>query len=113
MASGRTAMDQLLAAPVRPTAVHVISDEMAVGAMQSITQHGLSVPEDVSLIGFDDHEVAEAVGLSTVRQRPTAIGARAAVRLIEELGGPAPPEAHRDERLPTELVVRSSTRRLA
>jgi DNA-binding LacI/PurR family transcriptional regulator len=112
VASGRTAMDQLLAAPVRPSAVHAISDEMAVGAMQSIAQHGLSVPEDVSLIGFDDHEVAEAVGLTTVRQRPTAIGARAAVRLIAELGDAPPPGADADERLPTELVVRSSTRRV-
>lgn len=111
VASGRTAMDQILASSAWPTAVFAISDEMAVGAMHSLSQHGLSVPEDVSIIGFDDHEVAEAVGLTTVRQRPGAIGARAAVRLVDELGG-APPPSTLHECLTTELVVRSSTRRV-
>jgi DNA-binding LacI/PurR family transcriptional regulator len=105
-------MDQLLAAPVPPTAVFAISDEMAVGAMQSLRQHGLQVPGDVSLVGFDDHDVAEAVGLTTIRQTPTAIGARAAMRLLEELAGQSRNGADEDERLATELVVRTSTRRL-
>ena len=88
----------------------VVSDEMALGAMQSIRQHGLRVPDDVSLVGFDDHDVADAVGLTTVRQRVPAIGARAAALLLDELAGGA--RQTEPEEMPTELVVRSSTRRL-
>jgi LacI family transcriptional regulator, repressor for deo operon, udp, cdd, tsx, nupC, and nupG len=105
--SGRTAMDRLLATVDPPTAVLANSDELAFGALHSIRRHGLRVPEDVSVVGFDDHEVAESIGLTTIRQPVTDLGGRAARLVLDQLeSGPGAP-VH--EELPTSLVVRSST----
>ena len=65
---GLAAMRLLLDADPRPTAVFAASDEMAVGAVHAVREAGLRVPEDVSVIGIDDHEMAEFFGLSTVAQ---------------------------------------------
>ncbi len=54
--------------PERPTAIFAESDEMAYGALWTLRTHGLRVPEDVAVIGFDDHANAELMDLSTVRQ---------------------------------------------
>jgi LacI family repressor for deo operon, udp, cdd, tsx, nupC, and nupG len=90
-----------------PTAVFAASDEMALGAMLAGCDHGLSVPADMSVIGIDDHPLAAAFGLTTVAQHPFAQGATAARLLLNELeGGPA---RRRTVKLPTELIVRSST----
>lgn len=105
--SGRAAMDRLLAERLRPTAVFAASDEMAFGSMQSAREHGLRVPEDLSVVGFDDHDLAEATGLTTIRQPVVSIGAVAARLLLEELAAGVPGGAA--EVVPTELVVRSST----
>lgn len=104
---GRTAMDALLACRVRPTAVFAASDEMAIGALHSLHLHGLHAPGDVSIAGFDDHDLAEAVGLTTVRQPVVDMGGRAAALLLAELKA-----GHPDGDpvvFPTELVVRRTT----
>ncbi|MFJ4005512.1 LacI family DNA-binding transcriptional regulator [Streptomyces sp. NPDC090023] len=101
----------LLGRPDRPTAVFAGNDLQALGLYEAARELGLRVPEDVSVVGFDDLPVARWVGppLTTVRQPLTEM-AEAAARLVLELG-----RGERRERtatrleLATSLVVRSST----
>jgi LacI family transcriptional regulator, repressor for deo operon, udp, cdd, tsx, nupC, and nupG len=104
---GAEAMHRLLHLGVPPTAVFAMSDEMAIGAAQVARDAGLRIPEDLSIIGFDDHDVAAYVGLTTVRQDVLRTGERAAALLLEHLGGTRPDVVH--ETIPTRLVVRRST----
>lgn len=91
-----------------PTAIFAACDEMAMGAMKVLRQAGLRVPEDVSVIGIDDHDMAAVVGLSTVAQPAAEQGQAAANILLEQLCGIGDvPKAQ--VRLPTRLVVRGST----
>ncbi|GJM81893.1 hypothetical protein HMSSN139_43890 [Paenibacillus sp. HMSSN-139] len=57
--SGSKAMEELLKADEKPTAVFAAGDNLAVGAMMAMKRHGLRVPEDISLVGFDDIEMAK------------------------------------------------------
>lgn len=106
MSGGAAAMQRLLQVDRRPTAVMAMCDEMAVGAMQVARDYGVRVPEDVSVIGFDDHEVAEFVGLTTIRQDVVAQGEHAARQVLDALAG-SPGPSH--ETLPAQLVVRRTT----
>lgn len=105
---GRTAMQRLLTLPKPPTAVFFMSDEMAFGAMQAVREAGLMVGHDVSIIGFDDHTVAEAMGLTTVRQPVRDIGRLGARLMLDALEGFASPRHHPVE---LTLVERMSTGR--
>jgi DNA-binding LacI/PurR family transcriptional regulator len=104
---GKRAMEQLLACRRLPTAVFAESDEMALGALQTLRRAGLPVPGRISLVGFDNHEMAPAGDLTTVAQPVRRQGELAARLLIDVLGGGAP--EHGDVLLPTRLVVRGST----
>jgi LacI family transcriptional regulator, repressor for deo operon, udp, cdd, tsx, nupC, and nupG len=106
MSGGAEAMQALMQLDDRPTAVIAMSDEMAVGAMQVARDYGLRVPADLSIVGFDDHEISEFVGLTTVRQDVDAQGREAATWVVEALDGTG--ETHHVV-LPTRLVVRRST----
>lgn len=99
----------LLARPGRPTAVFAASDEMAAGTILAARDLGLRVPDDLSVVGVDGHEIGEAFGLTTVDQSPERQGAHAARRLLERLSPeePSPPASH--EVIETTFVVRSST----
>lgn len=99
----------LLASGARPTALIAASDEMALGAWKAIAAQGLSVPEDISVIGIDDHYLSNVMGLTTVRQDVQVQGERAAQLLLDVLvrGKTASPEL--EIVIPTELVVRAST----
>lgn len=104
---GEEAMRTLLALDPRPTAVFVESDEMAYGALRAIRREGLRIPEDIAVIGFDDHVTAELLDLSTVRQPVQEQGAKAARALLDAL---ADPGAEPGELvLATQLIVRNST----
>lgn len=70
-----------------PTALFCASDEMAFGAILAARELGLRIPEDLSIVGIDDHPHAVAFGLSTVRQQPAEQGRIAAGLLLKELGG--------------------------
>lgn len=107
VSGGRRAMAELLAVSTPPTAVFAFSDEMAMGALRCLRDHGLSVPEHVSVVGFDDHEMAEVVSLTTVRQPVADEGATAARMLLEQLDQDTPEP--RDVLVSTELVVRGTT----
>ena len=100
--------DRLFALARIPTCVVAASDEMAFGVMSAARRHGLRVPEDVSVIGIDDHVHAEIFDLTTVRQDVEAQGRRAGQIMLDALRGRTP-AASLDEVLDVELVVRGST----
>ena len=107
---GRIAMERLLALPDPPTAVFAMSDEMAFGAWRAINDAGLSWPDDVAVVGVDDHELAEMVDLTTVRLSPRALGAAAARRLLDLIDGESVATTGLAARLDVvELVPRAST----
>jgi LacI family repressor for deo operon, udp, cdd, tsx, nupC, and nupG len=89
--SGRMAGTRILAMEDRPTAVFCASDQVAFGLMSTLTAHGLRVPDDISVVGFDDIELSEfyVPALTTIRQDRRALGAQAATLLLEriEAGG--------------------------
>ncbi len=111
--SGTQGMERLLCATPPPEAVFVASDSMALGALKAIRAAGLSVPEDIALVGFDDIPLAAAANppLTTVHQPIAQLGHLAAATLIDLLEMP-PAAAHGARAqhivLPTELVVRAS-----
>lgn len=106
IAGGAAAGERLIAAADRPTAVFCGSDEMAAGVIAAARRAGLDVPGDLSVVGFDDHEVATAIGLTTVHQPVMAAGAQAAEMLLAVLDG----DDQRDDiELPLSLLERSTT----
>ncbi len=82
--SGKAAAEQLLALDNPPTAIFACNDEMAIGALQLAQQRGLNVPEDLSLIGFDDTPIAAHIWppLTTVRWPIRKMAEAAALKLI-------------------------------
>ena len=96
----------LLQRDERPTAVFAESDEMAYGAIRAIRRSGLRVPEDIAVIGFDDHATADLMDLTTIRQPVGEQGALLAKSLLTALVKTAEPT---DVVLETELIVRGST----
>lgn len=103
---GHRAMTKLLAIRHRPTAVFAMSDEMAMGAIKAVRDHGLSVPDDVSIVGFDGHELAEVMDLTTIVQPVVESGRKAGEFLLKTLTGD-PEIPH--ETMPTELVARRTS----
>lgn len=99
----------LLALPEPPTAVFAACDETAVGVVEAARTHGLRVPEDLSVVGFDDTQLAyhSAPPLTTVRQPLREMGG-VAVRTALRMAAGEKLDSHHVE-LATELVVRSST----
>lgn len=111
IAGARTAARRLLQASDRPTAIFCMSDEMGFGVMQVARELGIRVPDQLSVVGFDDHPVAEAFGLTTVRQPVREMGRMAATSLIDVLDRGAPSPRHRN--MPVGLIQRSSSAPLA
>jgi LacI family transcriptional regulator len=119
--SGRACMERLLSLSQPPTAVFVASDLMAVGAMNAAVDAGVRVPEDMSIVGYDDIELADVVrpALTTVTQDYLAMG-HAAVDLLRALiesdddpsDGDGLPHVAGPEFVPGRLVVRQSTARV-
>lgn len=109
----RAAAAAALGAPDRPTAVLCFSDAMALNVLRVAAELGLSVPGDLSVVGFDDARSASVVtpSLTTVRQDVTAKGRVAAELLLQAISdrraGRRRTATH--VMLPTELVVREST----
>lgn len=101
---------ELLRLPDRPTAIFAASDTQALGVLAAAEKAGLTIPADLSVIGFDDIDAAAQVGLSTVHQPLAESGARGASRLCEIIrGGRVRPLR---EELPLEVVARTSSARL-
>ncbi len=107
-ASGHAAAMQLLKAQRRPTAIFAISDPMAIGVMRAANELGIRIPEDLSLVGFDDIRFAEFMtpGLTTVHQPRELIGQVAMESLAQLLDGK---EVAQETILDHQLVIREST----
>jgi DNA-binding LacI/PurR family transcriptional regulator len=104
--AGAEAMGKLLSLRKPPTAVFAHSDEIALGAIRTLRQAGLRVPEDISVIGIDDEPVADLADLTTIRQPVRDQGVLAARMLLGLLQGE---NVQRAITVPTQLVVRRST----
>jgi len=105
---GKQAMEKLLQLASPPTAVFVAGDQMAIGAIEAVHDHGLRVPEDISIIGYDDIEMIKYITpkLTTIRQDTDEIGEAAAELLIEQMTA----KERRTERrvIPVTLIERAS-----
>ncbi len=102
------AMDEFLRQKKLPTAIFCESDEMAFGAMRSLQKRGLRVPEDISIIGYDDHEYAKLVGLTTVAQPVQFLGQLAASQIMARIEKPE--SAIAQIKVPTSLLIRTSVK---
>ncbi len=113
---GYAAMKELLTYRVNThiTAVFAASDEMAIGAMRCIHDHGLRVPDDISVIGFDDIVIANMITpkLTTIAQPLEEIGKMAVQSLVSILSE-GPPSDLRTHYIPHSLVPRESVRSLS
>jgi DNA-binding LacI/PurR family transcriptional regulator len=107
---GYREMQTLLALPEPPTAIFAISDKTAFGALEAIREAGLRVPQDLSLIGFDNEVRAEHTTppLTTVHLPKRQMGVLAVQRLLAQISGTNFSPARTC--LPTNLIVRHSTR---
>lgn len=107
--SGFVNGNALLALPTPPTAIFASSDMMALGVMDAARARGLRIPEDLSLVGFDDIPMAAVAhpGLTTVRQPLEEIGRIATEILLTAIKNPEdPPQV---VVVPTELIIRGTT----
>lgn len=104
--SGYVAMQKLLAS--KPDGVFCASDMMAIGAMRAIREADLRIPEDISVIGYDDLQISarEEPPLASLRQPVHRMGSLAAETLVDIIRHPSEKTKH--ILLPTELVIRAS-----
>lgn len=93
----------------RPTAVFCASDEMAIGTIVAARELGIRVPDALSVIGIDGHDLGEVFGLTTVAQYPALQGARAVQRMLQLFGGSSESGGPTNHTAHTEMIVRSST----
>lgn len=101
--SGLEATRKLLSLPQPPTAIFASNDEMAVGALMAAREFGLRVPEDLSVIGFDDTPISRLISpaLTTVRQPLEAMGAAGVEAIVA-------PDTPRPTYLDFEVILRDS-----
>ena len=102
-------MDELLSRKENITAIFCESDEMAFGALQAIKLRGLKCPQDISVIGFDGHPMAELFDLTTIEQPVEVLGELTAWSLLDAMR--KPDTAPKTLKLPTKLIVRGSTKK--
>lgn len=107
---GYQAMGQLIQSDIRPTAVFAANDLMAMGAILAIREAGLAIPEDISVMGFDDIPTARLVypALTTVAQFQRQLGQRAAEMLMDRLDRGVS-DRGRSLEMPYQLIERGST----
>lgn len=110
--SGVSAAKQWLALEGQPSAVFCASDLMAIGMIAEFNRHNISVPDDVSIVGFDDIDIARYYSptLTTIRQPTRQLGVAAASELLDSLNGVSTDTVLK--LLDVELVARLSTSRL-
>jgi LacI family transcriptional regulator len=106
---GKQVLKQIIEMKDRPTAVFTGSDEIAGGVMLAAREQGVTIPDELAVMGFDDQPFAELLnpGLTTIRQPVTEMGRKAMEIVMELLQDPGiPPETYE---LPIELVIRQSS----
>jgi LacI family transcriptional regulator len=111
VAGGREAASQIIGLPSarRPTAAVCANDLMALGVLQEMVRHGVRVPEDFAIVGYDDIDfaAAAAVPLTSVRKPRVELGRRAAELLLDEASNPG--HQHQQPVFEPTLVVRESS----
>jgi DNA-binding LacI/PurR family transcriptional regulator len=107
ISGAREAALRLLRREPRPTALFAASDEMAIGAILAARELGLDVPRELSVIGIDNHALAETFGLTTIAQDAFGQGRLAAELMLDELAG-APPRVGQLH-VPATLIERATT----
>jgi LacI family transcriptional regulator len=109
--SGYEAMQRLYDLEPRPTAVFAATDRMAVGALNFLLDHGVNVPEGMSLMGFDDIELASLVrpAMSSVHIEPMQFGSESSRLLLALLKGG---EVEKKITLPHRLMIRETVKAL-
>ena len=107
MDGGQYAVERLVAVSERPTAIICYNDRTAIGVIGALYQRGFLVPADISVVGFDDLEIASYYlpSLTTIRQPHTELGRKAARMLFDQING----RPIRAETLAPELIVRRSS----
>jgi LacI family transcriptional regulator len=110
-ASGMQVGEEIMQLENRPTAVFAANDDMAAGVVVAAHKNNIRIPEDISIMGFDDSEMAEKIWppLTTTRQPRVEFGKRAVEILISKLGNNCS-KASETELLGYELIIRGSTR---
>ena len=105
---GMSALPHLLAAAQPPTAAFVASDYIALGVLSAAEMHGITVPDDLSIVGFDDIRFSQYVRprLTTIRSPVDRLAQQGVELLFERLQDPNAPA--RTQVLPVELVIRES-----
>jgi DNA-binding LacI/PurR family transcriptional regulator len=108
---GYFAAQSLLAAKARFTALFTFNDVAAIGAIRALREAGLRVPQDVSVVGFDDVQSAafQNPSLTTVRQPLRNMGMLAAEAIVRQIAAPAGHDSPRQVMVDPELIVREST----
>ena len=101
------AMDEFLARKKLPTAIFCESDEMAFGVYRSLQKKGMRVPEDFSIVGYDDHEFAQTIGLTTIAQPVRFLGQLVASQVMSRIDKRSGIDSSQ-MKIPTELIVRES-----
>lgn len=105
--NGRQMALELLNLPDPPTAIFCFSDELALGVMEAARNLNLNIPRDLSIVGYDDIELAHFVQLTTVRQQLFESGVQGTTLLLDLIANPdLPPSGFQ---FPTELVIRYTT----
>ncbi|MBN2795526.1 MAG: LacI family DNA-binding transcriptional regulator [Clostridia bacterium] len=111
--SGKRAIDQLLKQSEKMAdAIYAASDDIAIGAIVALKEHGYKVPEDVAVVGFDNIELSgyTSPSLTTVSQQKDLIGTEAAKHLIALINKEAQIERDVIKRVPVEFIIRESTK---
>ena len=110
--SGVTMAERLARSGSGVTAIVAAADILAIGAIKGLYNSGLLVPEDMSIIGFDDLEISQylAPGLTTIRQQISLKGQRAVELLLEHIADPS--LSKQEEILPLKLIERGSVKKL-
>ena len=104
------AMDEFLTRKKLPTAIFCESDEMAFGVYRSLRKKGLRVPEDFSIVGYDDHEFSQTIGLTTISQPVRFLGQLVASQVMARID--KSDDIASQMKVPTSLVVRESVLKL-
>ena len=97
----------LLKLPDPPSAIFAFSDELALGTLEAVRDLGLRVPDDLSVVGYDDIELAHFAQLTTMRQHLFESGVQGVELLLDRIENPTAPPTHL--RLVPELIIRQTT----
>ena len=107
---GEKSVEKLLYASIKPTAVFCANDLLALGLMRGLTRHGISIPRDLAVVGYDDVEFASMLStpLTTIRQPKYELGRAAAELFLDEVRNPTSHQ-HKHVVYQPELIVRESS----